>query len=93
MIEKPQIVKVQVAAEFVVADGEHLAPGTFGPVEMTAREWAEFDLQAAIEAGIVAQIRETARNGAPEEPNNLPDSQRLGASKRPSRDASSPPPR
>lgn len=49
---KPQLVKVQVAAEFVLPDGEYMTPGTFGPVEMTAREWAAFDLQTAIEAGV-----------------------------------------
>jgi hypothetical protein len=55
---KPQLVKIQIAAEFVLPDGEHLEPGVYGPVQMTAREWAEFDLQAAIEAG-VAQARQS----------------------------------
>jgi hypothetical protein len=61
MIRPPKLVKVQIAAEFVADDGEYLSPGVFGPIDMTAREWAEFDLQATIEAGVVAQIRETAR--------------------------------
>jgi hypothetical protein len=55
MSPKPRLVKVQLAAEFVIADGDFMQPGTFGPVEMTAREWAEFDLQAAIERGLSAQ--------------------------------------
>ena len=57
-----KLVKVQIAAEFVMADGDFMEPGTFGPVELTAREWASFNLQAAIEAG-VADI--TKGNDAP----------------------------
>jgi hypothetical protein len=53
-MDKPEIVKVQLVAEFVVQDGDYKEPGTFGPVEMTARQWAEFNLQAAIEAGVNA---------------------------------------
>jgi hypothetical protein len=61
---KPSLVKVQIAAEFVLPDGDYMTPGTFGPVEMTAREWAEFDLQAAIEAGI-AESRESPSAAPP----------------------------
>ncbi len=61
-MSKPQLVKVQIAAEFVLSDGEYMTPGTFGPVEMTARDWAEFDLQTAIEAGIAGS---TAPDAAP----------------------------
>jgi hypothetical protein len=60
MNQPPRLVKVTIAAEFVAEDGEYLSPGIFGPVEMTAREWADFDLQDAIEAGVIKQIRETA---------------------------------
>jgi hypothetical protein len=52
MSTKPELVKVQITAEFVMDDGEFKLPGTFGPVQMTAREWAAFDLQSAIEKGI-----------------------------------------
>ena len=65
MTGKPELVKVQVAAEFVVDDGEYKEPGTFGPVEMTARQWADFNLQAAIEAGIAANATPTAEAAAP----------------------------
>jgi hypothetical protein len=58
MSTKPQLVKVQLAAEFVLNDGEFMEPGTFGPIQMTAREWAEFDLHAAIKAGL-ANSQET----------------------------------
>lgn len=57
---KPELVKVQIAAEFVVDDGEFKEPGTFGMIEMTAREWADFDLQAAIEAGVGVTESDTA---------------------------------
>lgn len=48
-----KLVKVQISAEFVVEDGDFLSPGIFGPAEMTAREWAKFNLIQAIEDGIV----------------------------------------
>jgi hypothetical protein len=48
----PAIEKVQLAAQFSVDVDGFREPGTFGPVEMTAREWASFDLQAAIEKGV-----------------------------------------
>lgn len=54
-MSKPELVKVQLAAEFVLPDGRYKTPGRFGPIEMTARDWAEFDLQAVMEAA-VAQV-------------------------------------
>ena len=54
-MSKPELVKVQLAAEFVLPDGRYKTPGRFGPIEMTARDWAEFDLQTAMEAA-VAQV-------------------------------------
>lgn len=62
-MSKPELVKVQIAAEFVRQDGQYKEPGIFGPVEMTARQWAEFDLQAAIEQG-VAQAANSAEGEA-----------------------------
>ena len=54
---KVRLTKVQVLAEFVVEeeDEDELEPGVFGPVKLTAREWAAFDLQATVEAELDKQ--------------------------------------
>jgi hypothetical protein len=62
MKNKPSLTKVQIAAEFVLDDGGYMTPGTFGPVEMTSKEWAEFDLQAAIEKGVAASDAQSDHN-------------------------------
>jgi hypothetical protein len=48
---QPRLVKVQIAAEFVIEDPDDgiLNPGTFGPIELTAKDWADFNLQERIE--------------------------------------------
>lgn len=51
-----RLTKIQIVAEFVVEDGEDLLPGTFGPIQLTPKEWREgFDLQARIEAELPEQ--------------------------------------
>jgi hypothetical protein len=51
-----RLVKVRIDAEFVLDDGgvkpAFLEPGVFGPLTLTAREWASFDLQTRIEQEI-----------------------------------------
>ena len=46
---QPQLTKVQIAAEFTIPDGEYQLAGTYGPVQLTPREWASFDLARALE--------------------------------------------
>ncbi len=54
-MSNPALTKVQITAEFVLDDGDYKLPGTFGPVTLTARDWADFDLQAEIETGVRGQ--------------------------------------
>lgn len=61
-LTNPRLVKVQISAEFVAENGDHMEPITFGPVQMTAREWAQFDLQEEVERGIVANREERRRS-------------------------------
>jgi hypothetical protein len=62
-----RLVKIQLAAEFILdEDGEELEPGTFGPVALTAREWASFDLQAEVEKGVTELAGSTSVQPAPD---------------------------
>ena len=65
-----RLTKIQVAAEFVIdpeGDGE-LEPGSYGPVALTAAEWAGFDLQAAVEGAVDIELDKLSQ------PATLPDS-------------------
>ncbi len=56
-----RLTKVQIDAEFVVDEGEdsELEPGSFGPVTLTPREWAKFDLRTSIAEGVADKLDAT----------------------------------
>jgi hypothetical protein len=61
MIDSPdpldlRLVTVTVQAEFVMPDGEYLTPVKYGPVSMTAKEWAEFDLEKTASGDLLKQV-------------------------------------
>lgn len=70
-----RLTKIQVAAEFVLEDGEDLVPATFGPIQLTPREWREFDLQQAIEAGL-AEAEVPSANRATRRARKTPEANR-----------------
>jgi hypothetical protein len=59
---------VHVTVDFVFDDDGFKVPGSYGPLHLSAREWAAFDAQAAVEAQVIAiaTVEETPPAEVPE---------------------------